>query len=101
MKNRVNHAPQRLSFRAPEKKPIRIRARLKSRAATEHDRGGAFSPRGYIKVLELRAFCHHAIKRRPRLAAKYESEATLSSTNTIRTYIAVVIEIPIPLPIAK
>ena len=41
------------------------------------------------------------MKRRPRLAAKYESEATLSSTNTIRTYIAVVIEIPIPLPIAK
>lgn len=42
-----------------------------------------------------------AIKRRPRLAAKYDSEATHSVTNAVRRYIAVDIEIPIPVPIAR
>jgi hypothetical protein len=42
-----------------------------------------------------------AMKRRPRLTMKYDSDATHRITSPVRTYVAVVIEIPIPLPIAK
>jgi len=41
------------------------------------------------------------MKRRPRLAARYDSDAAHTTTSAMRTQIAVDIEIPIPVPIAK
>jgi len=41
------------------------------------------------------------MKRHPRLTAKYDSEVAHKITSTVRTCIAVDIETPIPLPIAK